>query len=432
MKTSQYSSWGNRGGLPHRVVTPSNIAKASVVSEQESNIVYGQGRSYGDVCLNANRGLIDTRHLDRMVKYDESTQSITCQSGVILRDLVNFLTTKKKFVPVSPGTANVTIGGMVANDVHGKNHHRVGSFGNHIQSLTLLKGDGRVMECSATNNNDLFFATIGGLGLTGMILTVTLKLKDVENNCIATKSIKTNNIEQTLTLFNETDEEYEYTVAWLDMYSAPQKGIFSCGNHADGDLKCISSAKTKVVPINAPNWLLNGLSSKLFNQLYYYKNSFNRTGFTSYQPFFYPLDKVEYWNRLYGKRGFYQYQFVVPYDRFLSVYREILKVMKKFDQPTYLAVLKKFGDIKSVGLLSFPRAGYTLAMDFPNKGASSLKMFESFDSLVIEAGGAIYPAKDGRMSRNVFKNSFPNLKEFIKYKDEKFCSDFWRRVNKDG
>lgn len=431
MKSSKYSSWGNRGALPHFVSAPTNLSQASILYEHDSNIVYGLGRSYGDVCLNANHGLIDSRYLDRLIEYNENDLLVTCQAGVILKKLITFLNAKNKFVPVSPGTANVTVGGMVANDIHGKNHHRVGSFGNHIHSLTLLKGDGHVVECSSTSNRDLFTATIGGLGLTGMILMVTLKLKSVNNNCISVKSIKTKNIEHMLTLFDQTDDEFEYTVAWLDMQSNPQRGIFSCGNHAKDDVDCSSSSKSKTIPVNAPNWLLNDVSSKLFNQLYYIKGNMRKYDVTSYQSFFYPLDNVEYWNRLYGRRGFYQYQFVVPYDRFSDVYAEILKFIKQYNQPTYLAVLKKFGEIRSIGMLSFPRAGYTLAMDFPDKGESSLKMFSDFDQVVIEAGGAVYPAKDGRMSRDTFVRSFPRLNEFIKYKDEKFCSDFWRRVNAD-
>jgi len=431
MKISNYSSWGNRGAVPHFVNTPNNISRCSIINEFESVLVYGRGRSYGDVCFNSRNGLIDSRFLDRLVSFEEEQLLVTCQSGVILKNLVIFLNSKNKFVPVSPGTANVTIGGMVANDVHGKNHHRVGSFGNHIHSLKLLKGNGSVLECSPTCNSDLFSATIGGLGLTGMILTVTLKVISVKNNCIAVKSIKTKNIEQMLELFDETDNDYEYTVAWLDMQSTPQNGIFSCGNHADNDIDCSSSSPAKTIPINAPNWLLNNTVSKLFNKFYFFKSNQSEGEVSSYQSFFYPLDGVEHWNRLYGSRGFFQYQFVVPYEDFLSVYTKILKLIYKYSQPTYLAVLKKFGEIKSIGMLSFPRAGYTLAMDFPDKGESSLKMFADFDRVVIDAGGAVYPAKDARMNRDTFLNSFPRAEEFIKHKDDKYCSDFWRRVNTD-
>jgi len=431
MKSSYYSSWGNRGAVSHSVNTPSNISPDSISYESDSILVYGQGRSYGDVCLNANNGLVDSRLLDRFVSYEETQLLVTCQSGVILKDLVIFLNSKNKFVPVSPGTANVTVGGMVANDIHGKNHHRVGSFGNHIHSLTLLKGNGSVVECSSSCNSELFAATIGGLGLTGMILTVTLKVIAVKNNCIAVKSIKTKSIEQMLELFDETDDDYEYTVAWLDMQTTPQKGIFSCGNHADNNVDCTSISKAKTIPVNAPDWLLNKTVSKLFNKLYFLKSNQHKLEVSSYQSFFYPLDGIEHWNRLYGKRGFYQYQFVVPYKNFLKVYTEILKLINKYNQSTYLVVLKKFGEIKSIGMLSFPRAGYTLAMDFPDKGKNSLKMLADFDQVVIDAGGAVYPAKDARMSRDTFLKSFPRVKEFIKYKDDKYCSDFWRRVNAD-
>ncbi len=432
MKTSLYTSWGNKKAVPHIAITPANVSAVSFSDVQHSTIAYGQGRSYGDVCLNANGNLFDTQRLDRLVDYDHRKNLITCQSGVILRDLLLFLTTKNKFVSVSPGTSQVTVGGMVANDVHGKNHHKVGSFGNHIHSLTLLRSDGRILECSEDENTEYFKATIGGLGLTGLILTVTLRLKNVENNCIEIKSIKTKDINQMLELFEETDADYEYTVSWLDMYSRPQKGIFSCGNHASGEIKCSSSAAwKKTIPINAPEWLLNRLTNKVFNQLYYYKSNSRAHDVASYQSFFYPLDKIEYWNRLYGKRGFYQYQFVVPYEEFLSVYTEILNIIKQYDQPVYLAVLKKFGEIKSMGMLSFPRAGYTLAMDFPSKGEASLKMFKAFDLVVMNAGGAVYPAKDARMSHDIFKHSFPRVEEFSMYKDNLFCSDFWRRVEQD-
>ena len=428
LKTSLYTSWGNRGTFPHYASKPDNTDKAEFDFKLDSYIAYGNGRSYGDVCLNAGKGLLDSRLLDRLIGLDENEQYLTCQAGVKLKDLLPVLEKRKKFVSVSPGTSQVTIGGMVANDIHGKNHHKVGSFGNQIRSLKLLRSNGEILNCSEQENSELFKATIGGLGLTGFILEVTFKLKDVSTNCIAIKSTATKNIEQMLELFDETDEDYEYTVAWLDMHSRPQKGIFSCGNHAVSDVKCGSSGRSKTIPLNAPNWLLNGISNKLFNQLYYYKSSLLAGDTASYQEFFYPLDKVEYWNRLYGKRGFYQYQFVVPYEQFIYVYNQLLKVIADFKQPTYLAVLKKFGRIKSPGYLSFPREGYTLAMDFPNKGDTTLEMFTAFDALVMAAGGAIYPAKDGRMSGDTFKGSFPDYDQFIKYKDEKFCSDFWRRV----
>jgi len=425
-----YSSWGNMGAISHLASQPNSTSKHNLEFDLDSYIAYGNGRSYGDVCFNANMGLIDTRSLDRFIEYDEDTQHVTCQAGVVLNDLLHILKKKQKFISVSPGTSQVTIGGMVANDVHGKNHHKVGSFGNHIHSLKLLRSNGDILNCSDQENDELFKATIGGLGLTGLILLVTFKVKPVQNNCIAVKSVKTHDINQMLDLFDETDDEYEYTVAWLDMYSKPQKGIFSCGNHAEGDSACDSGGGQKTIAFNAPNWLLSGVSNKLFNQLYYYKS--NDRQLASYDEFFYPLDKVAYWNRLYGKRGFYQYQFVVPYDQFKDVYHEILNVIAKYKQPTYLAVLKKFGGIKSLGYMSFPREGYTLAMDFPNKGESTLKMFVAFDELVMNAAGAIYPAKDNRMSADVFRCSFPELDKFIQYKDDNFCSDFWRRVVTNG
>lgn len=434
MKLSAYSSWGNLASYPHYAIRPKSINGLSLDPACDSYIGYGNGRSYGDVCINSNNGLIDTTLLDRFIDCDEQTMEVSCQAGVRLAELLDVLQAKNLFVPVTPGTSQVTIGGMIANDVHGKNHHRAGSFGNHLKSITLLRSNGDLVRCSAQENTELFKATIGGLGLTGLILTATFSLKKVRNNCISVKTTCTKDIQQLLSLIDEADRDYEYTVAWLDMHSRPQRGILSCGNHTDGDVEipCRQTKKQNSVPFVAPNWLLNATSNRLFNRLYFFANSRAKKNVNSYGQFFYPLDKVDHWNRLYGKRGFYQYQFVVPYDQFISVYNKMLAIIDKYNETAYLAVLKKFGDIPSSGYLSFPRAGYTLAMDFPNKGQTTLAMLAEFDHLVLQAGGAVYPAKDARMRPQVFAASFPQLETFIKYKDEKFCSDFWRRVMSDG
>ena len=423
-----YKSWGNLQSPLHISVKPGMQPNNLDVFSEDDYVVYGNGRSYGDVCLNPDSGLVDTKNLDRFIQYDEENNLVTCQSGMLLIELLDFLIPRNKFVKVSPGTAYVTVGGMIANDVHGKNHHVVGSFGNHVESFRLLRSDRGVITCSENENPNLFFATIGGLGLTGMILSATLSLKEINNACITTKSIATRGLSELIELFDEPDTGYEYTVAWMDLHSKNLNGIFSYGKHSEDVRDCGTIRESRKVHITAPDWLLNRYTNSLFNQLYYAKNRLTPKSRQSYQAFFYPLDKLEDWNLLYGKRGFYQYQFVVPCCDFENVFFELVKIMRRHGQMSYLTVLKKFGDIPSRGLMSFPRSGYTLAMDFPNSGDHTLKMFEEFDSIVFSAGGAIYPAKDARMSAASFAESFPNLEKFTSYWDKKFNSSFWRRV----
>mgnify|MGYP000037091988 CR=1 FL=1 len=428
----RYKSWGNLQAPLHIPVYPGTSFNNFENLESENYVLYGNGRSYGDVCLNAESGLIDTKNLDRFIEYDAENSRVTCQAGMLLNDLLKFLVPRNRFVNVSPGTAYVTIGGMIANDVHGKNHHLVGSFGNHVESFQLLRSDQGVMTCSENENSDLFYATIGGLGLTGMILSASLRLKTINSTCIDTKSLETQGLVDMINLFDEPNTDYEYTVAWLDLHSKKLDGIFAYGRHSNDTKVCGKIWKPKKINVTAPAWFLNRYSNAIFNKLYHTKNRFSRCTKQHYQAFFYPLDKLEDWNLLYGKRGFYQYQFVVPCKAFEDVFFEILGLMKKYRQMSYLTVLKKFGDIKSLGMMSFPRSGYTLAMDFPNLGVRTLNMFEDFDSIILSAKGAIYPAKDARMGAGVFAESFPKLEKFMTYRDKKFNSDFWRRVTGSG
>ncbi len=423
-----YKSWGNLSSTPHHSVKPGVMFTDISHLECNDYVIYGNGRSYGDVCLNAESGLIDTGGLDRFIEYDDKGSFVTCQAGMLLNDLLAFIVPRGKFVNVTPGTAYVSIGGMIANDVHGKNHHLVGSFGNHIESLQLLRSDRGVLTCSANENSELFYATIGGLGLTGMILSATLRLKDINGACIDTKSVATQGLSDMLNLFDQPSNDFEYTVAWLDLQSKKINGIFSYGKHSSDRVSCGKNQSPKKVNFTAPNWLLNKYSNGAFNKFYFTKNKLATSSKQNYQAFFHPLDKLEDWNLLYGRRGFYQYQFVVPCDSFEDVFLALMSIMKRYRQLSYLSVLKKFGETKSLGLMSFPRSGYTLAMDFPNQGATTLKMFEEFDTIVLSADGAIYPAKDARMGSEAFEKSFPQLGEFMAFKDKKLNSDFWRRV----
>ena len=429
MMDESYRSWGNLLSTSHTVLRPAFQTVLSEFPSSEPLISYGNGRSYGDVCQNNNGLICDMRQLDRIIELDEESGVIECQAGVILNDLLKFMVPRGYFIQVTPGTAYVTLAGMLANDVHGKNHHVKGSFGNHVESFTLLRSDRGILSCSKDENSELFYATIGGLGLTGIILSLRIKLQRIQNNCIDCKTIKTTGLHELLAQFDDVDDKNEYTVSWVDLQSKKIDGLFSSGDHNKVKESCKSPGEPKTIIFDAPEWLLNNMTNKLFNRLYLAKNALGSNSKTGLNTFFYPLDGVANWNRLYGKRGFYQYQFVVPLSAIEQVFHDLVKIMKKFNQPSYLSVLKKFGDIAPLGMMSFPRSGYTLAMDFPNKGRSTLEMFNEFDAVIFATDGAIYPAKDARMNRQAFEKSFPLCKEFTQYRDKMIISDFWRRVS---
>jgi FAD/FMN-containing dehydrogenase len=370
----------------------------------------------------------------RFIAFDDETGLIRCDAGVCLHDLLQFIVPKGWFVPVTPGTRYVTIGGMIANDVHGKNHHRVGTFGCHVNCFELLRSNGERRVCSQDENPQLFAATVGGLGLTGLITWAEIKLSKITGPFIETESIRFDDLSDFFELSKESDKTWEYTVAWIDSLAKGKnlgRGLFMRGNHADkSHSEKFGEINPKFsIPVNAPSNLLNKHSIKLFNTAYYRKQLGRRIQSQQfYDKFFYPLDGIGDWNRLYGKKGLLQYQCVVPMKSGYEAVSKILNLCGTKGQGSFLSVLKVFGKKKSPGLLSFPREGATLALDFPNRGKDTFLLLDSLDKIVIEAGGAVYPAKDARMNSNSFKTYYPNWKEFAEYIDPNFSSSFWRRV----
>ena len=395
---------------------------------------YGMGRSYGDVCLNDDGVILHTAPMARYISFDEKNGIIRCDAGVCLHDLMQLIVPKGWFVPVTPGTRYVTIGGMVANDVHGKNHHRVGTFGCHVNCFELLRSDGSRLNCSQKENPDLFSATVGGLGLTGLITWVEFKLNKITGPYIDTETIRFSNLTDFFELSKESDTAWEYTVAWIDSLAKGKnlgRGLYMRGNHSiqTGTKKFTELKQKLTVPFDAPSNLLNKYSIKLFNNAYYRKqfsSTVHKPQF--YDKFFYPLDGIGQWNRLYGKKGMLQYQCVVPAETGYEAMSEILSQCVNKGQGSFLSVLKVFGNKKSPGLLSFPREGVTLALDFPNRGKETFSLLDTLDKIVTQAGGAVYPAKDARMDSASFKSYYPNWSEFAEYIDPHFSSSFWRRV----
>ena len=391
-----------------------------------SLLPYGNGRSYGDVGLNSGGLLLHTRGMDRFIAFDENSGVLVCEAGVLLSEILDVFVPRGWFLPVTPGTRFVTVGGAIANDVHSKNQHGAGTFGNHVEQLELRRSDGSCRMCSRREHADWFAATIGGLGLTGMITRAAIRLKRIPGVNMTVCNTRFAGLEAFFSLNAALEREHEYTVAWLDCLAATPRGIFMAGDHASGAGRAQSSGTPLSVPITPPLSLVNKFSLWGFNQAYFYR-PLPRRKTVPYAPFFYPLDGVLHWNRIYGRRGFYQYQFVLPM-RSREALADVLRAIAQHGQGSFLAVLKTFGDKQSDGMLSFPMPGVTLALDFPNRGEETLRLFDRLDAIIEAAGGRLYAAKDARMQGAFFRRSYPRFDEFLSYIDPKFSSDFLRRI----
>ena len=429
-----YKSWGHYPLAAHRkIIRPAWMDEITpaVLKDNAPLLAYGLGRSYGDSCLNDGGTLMDTRPLDRVLHFDAEEGSIVCEAGVSLGEILLTAVPRGWFLPVTPGTKIVTLAGAIANDVHGKNHHVGGTIGCHVEQLELVRSDGQVLRCSREENAELFSATIGGLGLTGIIRWAELRLKKIASAEIEMDTVPFSTFEDFVRL--SSDEEgsrYEYTVGWVDCLSGRKtRGIFMRGNHSTQGRLQTHPEKIKLgVPFTLPGFTLNKLTIWGFNNLYYFMGK-RKEGHSRvhYDPFFYPLDKVDNWNRIYGPGGFTQYQCVVPESE-AAAFQEILERIARGGQGSFLGVIKKFGNVPSPGMMSFPRPGLTLALDFPFRGEATLRLFADLDEVVAAAHGALYPAKDPRMSPRMFRLSYPRLDEFQRWVDPALSSSFWRRV----
>jgi len=427
-------TWGLPGPFRHEIVDL-GLPSADWRRGSTSVLAYGNGRSYGDSCINDGGGLLVTRRLNRYLGLDEQTGQLECEAGVQLADIIRDLLPRGWFLPVTPGTRFVTIGGAIANDVHGKNHHVAGSFGEYVESLVLERSDSGRVFCSRKENPDLFSATIGGLGLTGLITSATIRLRKVENGWLNVRQQRFGSLDEFFAINEEAEKRFEYTVSWIDCAGAAAhrgRGIYLAGNHAaSGDLRnerrFPDAPASRNVPFTPPVALANRVSARLFNELYWRRAPEKREFQQSLYPFFYPLDSLLDWNRLYGRHGMFQYQCVLVQDAKVAA-QEMMFEIARSKHDSFLGVLKTFGDRPRAGKLSFPRAGVTLSLDFPNRGSATLALFDRLDRIVESARGAIYPAKDARMPRRVFEIGYPEVDEFVRWKDARFSSSFWQRV----
>lgn len=429
-----YKSWGAYPQTTHEVSQILWRDDLLPISTDETTVLpYGNGRSYGDCCLNDGGRLLDTSRLDHFISIDLEQGILRCEAGVTFDTILELIVPHGWFLPVTPGTRYITVGGAVANDVHGKNHHKVGSFGCHISQLELLRSNGQRVLCSRTEKTEWFSATIGGLGLTGLIVWVEFQLKRIHSPLMAAEILPFSDLSEFCELCDASDHGWEYTVAWVDSLAKGRKlgrGVFIRGNHIQkGGLNQHSHRRTIIIPFNFPRWVLNQYTVRLFNWLFYRRQLLgNHKKTVHYAPFFYPLDGIRHWNRLYGKQGFFQYQCVVPIEGGQEVIAKILKLSAHSGQGSFLSVLKLFGSVPSPGMLSFPRKGITLALDYANRGDKTLQLLNKFDEIVRSVGGVVYPAKDARMSSQSYQCYYPQWKKFSKYIDPRFSSSFWRRV----
>ena len=425
------SSWGRLSREPHDVHPLADRHRLpQQLAREAPGLAFGMGRSYGDVCLNPGGTLWKTTGLDRFIAFDAVSGRLTCEAGVLLRDIQRLMVPRGWILPVTPGTQMVTVGGAIANDVHGKNHHRLGSFGDSVRCLRLVRTDGQIIDCGPDDEPGWFAATVGGLGLTGVIAEAVIQLRRIPGPWLETETLPYGNLDAFFALADRSEAGWEHTVSWIDcMNRRGGRGLFMRGNPVDVGERQIPQPHPRTLPFTPPFSLVNHLSLKPFNVSYYHLHRLKAgKAIVHYEPFSYPLDNLLEWNRMYGPKGFYQYQSVVPREHGQEAVAAMLKAIADTGEGSFLAVLKTFGQRPSPGMLSFPRPGVTLALDFPNRGDRTHRLFARRDAIVREAGGRLSPAKDARMPRDLFESGYPRLQEFLGYRDPGIHSALSRRL----
>jgi len=395
-------------------------------------LAVGMGRTYGDGCLLAGGNLLVTTGMDRIIAFDAATGLLTAESGITLAQILDFAVPRGFFLPVTPGTKYVTLGGAIANDIHGKNHHVAGTFGCHVPSFELMRSDGARILCSPTQNPQLYAATIGGLGLTGVISWAQLQLRPIVSRMIDYEGIQFHGIDEFLALTQQYKSS-EYTVSWVDVTSTGRnfiRGVFMAGDHSATPAPLKPSPEPKLLfPFEAPGFALNHYTVAAFNALYFHKQFVkHQEKLQDYEPFFYPLDSILHWNRMYGRAGLVQFQYAIPWEHAREATVEILREVAKSGLASFLAVLKAFGDRPSPGLLSFPQPGITLALDFPIKEGKTLPLVHRLAEMTFNFGGRLYPAKDAAMTPQQFQIFYPQWQQLEALRDPQLNSSLWQRV----
>ncbi|MEO7989494.1 MAG: FAD-binding oxidoreductase [Chryseolinea sp.] len=435
------SGWGNIPVSTGKVAYPRDAKDIQRTNGTDKLLPRGLGRSYADQATNTQHSILKMERMNHFLAFDDTTGILKCEAGVSLEEIIEYLAPRGWFPMITPGTKYITIGGAIANDVHGKAHHADGSFVNCTIDFTILLADGRILKASREENSDLFWANFGGLGLLGTILTATIQLRKVETTYFTQKAFAAKNLEEMLDAIEASEEKFTSSVAWLDSMARGRslgRGVLTMGNHAtlaelpanlkSNPLKVGKKPKLSV-PFYLPSFSLNPLTVKILNTALYIMQK-NGKAIAHYDKFFYPLDMINNWNKGYGKKGFIQYQFVLPEKNGRENIRTILTEITKSDCVPFLNVLKKFGE--GQGMLSFPSKGYTFAIDFPI--TDQLKPFtKKLDDMVLGMGGRIYLGKDAYLDEVTFKAMYPQHKEWLDIKRKydptnRYSSDLSRRI----
>ncbi|WP_332023126.1 FAD-binding oxidoreductase [Kaistella sp.] len=428
------TNWGNFPVVEKEIKSEDSIEKIKdFVRNNNEVIARGNGRCYGDASLSEH--IFSTKRLNKFISFDRLNGVIECESGVLLSEILEVIVPQGYFLYVTPGTKFISVGGAIASDVHGKNHHAEGCFSEYLETFSLLNENSEVITCSRTQNEDKFWATIGGMGLTGIILSAKFKLKNIETAYIRQESIKAENLDEIFKLFDES-ESWTYNVAWIDCLQTGKnigRSIMMRGEHAfkhelpkkfqQNPLRLKQKFIPKV-PFYFPDFMLNKWSVKLFNYLYYSKQQKKELkNFVDYETFFYPLDVVNDWNKIYGKKGFIQYQMVIPKEKGKAGMKKILETIAKSGNGSFLAVLKLFGKENPSAYNSFPLEGYTLALDF-KVNPKLAKLVSDLDEIVEEFGGRIYLTKDS-MSKSSLTNYLRNVQnpKFVSVQHKRILSN---------
>jgi decaprenylphospho-beta-D-ribofuranose 2-oxidase len=442
LATTRLSGWGGNLRADCVLREPEVPAEIAAAMDRAGTIARGLGRSYGDAALNAGGQVLGLRRVDRYLAFDADAGVLTCEAGATLEQIIHDFAPRGWFPMITPGTKFVTVGGCIANDVHGKAHHAQGCFSACVDAMTVLLASGEVVRASRDENADLFWATFGGMGLLGVVLTAQLRLRKIETTYFRQRSIPVNDLEAMLAALEENDRAFSYSVATLDVTATGARlgrGVLAVGEHATraelparlaADPLRVSGPPKLTVPFELPELTLNPLTIRVLNALIQ-RRLRSAPPFGHYEGFFYPLDIIAHWNRGYGRRGFAQYQFVIPFADGPRRMREILGVILSSGELPFLNVLKRFGK-ESGGVLSFPREGYTFAIDFPIR-ARTVALLHRLDAMVLDAGGRVYLGKDSYLEAATFRAMYPAIDRWLAVKAKYdprgvFTSDLARRV----
>jgi len=412
----QLTGWGRVCGTTATAARPERQGDLDAIIKEargESLLAYGAGRSYGDAAINSSGRSVIMQRLDRYLEFDPANGRLVAEAGATFSDVIATFLPRGYMLPVVPGTGFATLGGGLANDIHGKNHHRAGSLGQHVDWFDLRLPGGEVRRVEPERDGTLFKATVGGVGLTGVIERICLRLKAVPSNAVAVRKQRIRDLDHYLEAFAEEQERSEYVVGWIDALATGRhmgRGILETAAPAAEDIST-RHVRAKNVPFDFPGFALNPITVRLFNEAYY--RHVPRAGLDlhlPYQAFLFPLDAVHNWNRIYGKRGFHQFQCVVPFESGRKALIQMLDLIGKSGHGSFLAVLKAMGQA-GAGYLSFPRPGYTLALDFPNSHGA-VEIINRLEQITCDHGGRTYLAKDATLSRENLRRMYPDLEKY--------------------